>query len=287
MILLRRIEAARDRLPWIALLTAALAASAAFAQAPATKKTATRDDTMPDAAELAAFIAKQEKAMEAARKKMLSRIDARAKAVRKSKLDANDARRWLTDIERDRKAFTDYGRLPSSDILVDVVVSSLDDYQSIAERIEAFRRHWAEKAVHADDPAAMARLAALEDRLKRISPGRNSFANGSVWAGQRVNLDGFALKLKLQVNDVTGNSFRGELEQTGNFGRPDVMTVEGHLTGNRIAFETTEMILGKNRKLVFRGYVLDDRIVASLGGVSTDGKPIAAGVSLRKNNKSG
>jgi hypothetical protein len=162
-------------------------------------------------------------------------------------------------------------------------VACVDDYQRVSDQIEGVREHWADRAIRIDDPAAMAKLAAIEKRLNAILVGRDRFTTGSVWAGQ-LHSDNGAFQLTLTVEDCTGNDFRGELAQRGNIGRQSLMAVVGSFEGNRIAFHTTQMNRGKNRAFEFRGYLLSDRIVTDFQGISVIGNPVSGWVSLWLDN---
>ncbi len=58
------------------------------------------------------------------------------------------------------------------------------------------------------------------------------------------------------------------------------MKVEGTLDRNKVSFQTTGMLRGKNRKLGFKGYLLSDRIVTSVEGIQVNGKPAMGWMSL-------
>lgn len=241
---------------------------------------ATREASAQQADHVEAFIADQERAIDLAKQKLLGKIDAEAKDVRKAKLDPDAKRRMLDAIAKDREAFLKDNRMPNCDELLRVVISCVDDFQKVAERVESTRARWADQALRLDDPTAMARLDAIEKRLESVRLGRQRFLVGSMWSGVRVT-DNNSLQLKLTLDELTGDDFRGKLEQTGNFGRSDLMNVAGKLQGFRIWFETTGMIRGQYRKLIFNGCLLSDRIVADLSGTSVSSKSLSGSVSLR------
>jgi len=238
-----------------------------IAQSPAA---ATPDD---DAVSLLA------KGMDRLKTKLLAGIDAKRRTIFRSKADPDEMRRILSAIEEDRRAFVEEDRLPNSDELIDVTIAYLKDCQPILNRAETIRRSSTTRAVRTGDADAMDALVALERRLNALTVGRDQFTAGSVWTGRRSDANG-SLLLRLQIQAIVGNSFRGQLSQTGNFGRPDEMTIDGNLRGNCISFETTGMILGRARKLRFQGYLVGDRILAHITGTSADRKPVNASVSL-------
>lgn len=261
---------------WIACGVAELVGAAQPAAAPSARG----NGPSLDAAEVNEFLAKQEKSLDAAKKRLLQAIAKRDAAIRRSRaMDADSIRRARETIEADRRALAESGKLPRSDELIDATVACLVQYQGVAERIETFRQRLAERAVRVEDPADMARLTKLEARLSDVLLGRESFSQGSTWVGQRHSNKG-AFQLRLTVDNLTGSSFRGELRQSGASRNLVRMAVEGRLNGNRIEFRNTEMLRGKNRGLAFQGYVLSDRIVASVAGIAVDGKPIRGWVSL-------
>jgi hypothetical protein len=228
-----------------------------------------------------AFVAAQEKAMEAAKNRLLAKIDAQDRAVHRSRIEPDEMRRIVSAIADDRQALVDEGRLPTNDELLGATIDFVKECDRISDRVEKFRKQLTARAMRANDPVAMANLSALERRLNAFAVGRDQFTTGSTWAGRRVDPNG-AVQLRLKVKDFTGDDFRGELAQTGNFGRADLMEIRGKLRGNRIAFETTGMIRGRNRKLAFQGYLLSNRIVTNITGTSVDGKRVAGWVSLSR-----
>jgi hypothetical protein len=233
------------------------------------------------AAQIDAFVAAQEKAMEAAKNRLLAKINDKDRAVPRLRTSADEMRRIVSAIADDRQAFVDEDRLPTIDELLGATIDFVKECERISDRVEKFRKQLTARALRSNEPTAMANLVALERRLKAFAVGRDQFTAGSTWAGRRTDPNG-AVQLRLEVTDFTGDHFRGELAQTGNFGRADLMEVRGKLTGNRIAFETTGMIRGRNRKLVFQGYLLSDRIVTDITGTSVDGKRVTGWVSLSR-----
>ena len=82
------------------------------------------------------------------------------------------------------------------------------------------------------------------------------------------------------IIDKIGDGFQGVVDQHGWDGGK--MKVEGFLHGNAFVMQTTSMIEGKNRSLVFTGYLLSDRMIANVSGINPDKQPAVGGVSWRK-----
>jgi hypothetical protein len=162
--------------------------------------------------------------------------------------------------------------------VLDLVVIFLEDYQKNIENLEKMRANWSDQAVKLHDEQAIAKLQKLEQRLDKIIADREQFTTGSKWSGQRQIEDG-ALHMNLAVTNRTGTSFVGELKQSAG-GPGTVMKVEGKLDRNKMAFQTTQMLRGANRRLSFNGYLLSDRIITSVNGITFRGKPATGWVTL-------
>ena len=109
--------------------------------------------------------------------------------------------------------------------------------------------------------------------------GRDSLTPGSNWQGKWQNADR-AFEMAINVHNVAGNAFTGELVQIGDFGRPVRMSLEGELAGNRMRMRTTGMIRGKNRAFSCQGYLLGSRIVAAVEATTDENKPATGWLSL-------
>jgi hypothetical protein len=240
-----------------------------------------RGDNLPSSGDFARFLLRQEKAAETARTRLLRAVDRRAAAIRKSALDPDVKRLRLEAIKRDRDAFVTESRLPSADELIDVVVAFIDDYQKLLDQCEGFRESQSDRAVRSGDDDAKRKLEDVELKLKGVIGGRESFVSGSKWHGQWQSPER-AFEMVLRLDEMDGSAFRGELSQIGDFGRANVMKVEGQLTGNRIELHTTNMVRGKNRSFAFQGYLLSNRIIAAVAGITPENKPATGWLSLSR-----
>jgi 3-keto-disaccharide hydrolase len=241
-------------------------------------------DRIPDVGNFANFLAQQERAAEAARKRLLQTIDNRTKALERSDLSPDQKRLQLEKIQADREAFVSTDKLPSCDELLGAVVDFVEDYQKIIQNSESMRQHWADRAVRTDDSAALDKIKTLETTLNNITGGRGQFTKNSKWSGHRQQ-EREAFEMHLTVNELAGSAFRGELTQKGEFGHPAIMKVEGELDRNRIAFHTTEMVRGKNRSLGFQGYLLSDRIICGVEGVDKKAASASGWMSLWRDKR--
>jgi hypothetical protein len=240
-----------------------------------------RGDRMPAVGNFTRFLNQREKAADAARRRLLQAIDARAREIRRSDLPVDKKRLALDTIQADRDGFATQDKLPNADELIDLVLIFVEDCQRILDHCESFREQQAERAVSVDDNDADRRLAAIEDRIRGVIGGRDSFTQGSNWHGKWQNSDR-AFEMAINLHKVAGNAFTGELVQIGDFGRPVRMNLEGELDGNRIQMRTTGMIRGKNRSFSFQGYLLGSRIVAAVDATTDDNKRAAGWLSLSR-----
>ena len=233
---------------------------------------------MPDVADFEKFLAQYDRAWDKAQQRLVQAIDNRKTEIIKSKLDGDERRRRVDVIDKDLQALKESERLPNSDDLLDAVVELIEGYQKRIEHLETMRAHWSDRAVKLKDDGAIAKLNAIEKRLDKIIGGRGQFATGSAWSGKRQTSKA-ALHMNLTVTNRTGTSFVGSLRQSAG-GPGNLMKVEGNLDRNKVSFQITEMLRGKNRHLGFKGYLLSDRIITSVEGIQVDGKPATGWMSL-------
>lgn len=240
-----------------------------------------QSESMPDIAKFEAFLARYDRAWDNAQQRLIQAIKNRKRDIARSTLDGDEKIRRSAVIDKDLAAFSESNVLPNCDDLLDLVVNFLEYYQDNIEHLESTRANWSDKAARLNDERAIAKLNELEQRLDKIIGGREQFVTGSKWSGKRQTPEG-ALQINLTVTDRAGASFAGELRQSAG-GPGDRMKVEGALDRNQIAFHTTEMLRGANRTLGFNGYLLSDRIITSVEGITLKGKPASGWMSLWRN----
>jgi hypothetical protein len=234
-----------------------------------------------DSDKVAAFVSREQAAIDKAKSRLLKAIDRQSQQIRRSNADDATKQFSLQRIEEERRGFANLDRLPSCDELLEPVFDFLNDYQKIYRRIQKDRKELTGTVqVRANTPEAQ-KLAALDARLDAFLGNPDRFTANSKWAGRRWDDTG-SKELKLEVHERSERVFRGKLAQIGKFGRADTMKVVGALDGNVIDFHTAEMIRGEDRLFVIRGYLINDRIIAQLTGLSTERKPILAMVSLSR-----
>jgi hypothetical protein len=237
-----------------------------------------QSEKMPDVAEFEAFLARYDRAWDSARQRLIQAIKNRKLDLEHSSLDGDEKIRRSAVIDKDLAAFSESNVLPNCDDLLDLVVNFLEYYQKNIEPLETTRARWSDKAARLNDETAIAKLKELERQLDTIIGGREQFVAGSKWSGKRQTPAG-ALQINLTVTDRAGVSFAGELRQSAG-GRGVRMKVEGALDRNKISFHTTDMLRGANRTLGFNGYLLSDRIITSVEGITLKGKPASGWISL-------
>ena len=227
------------------------------------------------------FVAKNERAADQARKNLLNAMDKKVTSIRKSGLHPDLKQIALQRVTSDREAFGQSEKLPSCDELLGETITFLDEYQvKVLGNVESTRLTRVDQTVRAKEgPAQKPELAALERRFERIVGGREQFTEKSLWAGSRFFPDR-SEEIFFFITDKIGNGFQGVVDQHGWDGGK--MKVEGFLHGNAFVMQTTSMIEGKNRSLVFTGYLLSDRMIANVSGINPDKQPAVGGVSWRK-----
>jgi hypothetical protein len=234
-----------------------------------------------DSEKILAFVAKEQATIDKAKARLLKAIDRQARQIRRTTADEATRQFSLDRIAKERRTLELHDRLPSCDELLRPVFDFLDDYSKVHRRIVKDRQELLDTVQIRPNSAEAAKLRILDLRLNDFLGNPGQLAANSKWAGRRWDADG-SLELVLEVHERSDNVFRGKLTQTGKFGRADTMQVAGALDGNVIEFRTTEMIRGEDRTFAFRGYLINDRIVAQLNGVSKDQKPVLAMVSLTR-----
>lgn len=225
------------------------------------------------------FVALKERAAKKAHENLVNAIARREKVVRKSDMHPDLKQIALKKIGKDREEFEQLERLPNCDELLVEAIAYLDEYQvKVLGQVESTRLLKVDQAVRAkQEPAAKPGLAALEARFEKIVGGRKEFKDNSNWKGSRFFPD-HAVEVHFHVTERIGNGFRGVYDQHGPGGGK--MKVQGILHGNVIAIQTYEMISGKNRNLVFTGYLVNDRIIANVSGMNSDKTPAVGTISM-------
>ncbi len=228
------------------------------------------------------FIARQEKAMQTARKRLLTAIDKRVKDIRSSNLGGDEKRLQIDAIQRDRNAFANTGSLPSSNELIDVEISYLNENQRILNNIEQFREAHSERAVRKDSADEIHRLEELEAKLRSLIGGREQFVARSKWDGSREEPSSGATAMRLEVQEIAGNAFRGVIVQFHDGGRPERHAVTGRLDGNSLTFDITHAIEGGNRVMHCEGWLLSNRIISIVGWVNPIGQRKVGRMTLQR-----
>lgn len=234
-----------------------------------------------DSDKVLAFVEKEQDAIDKAKARLLKAIDRQARQIRRSNVDEATRQFSMDRIAKERRTLELHDRLPSCDELLGPVFEFLNDYSKMHRRILKDRQELVDTVQIRPNSAEAAKLKILDVRLNDFLGNPGQLAANSKWVGRRWDDNG-SVELVLDVQERTDNVFRGKLAQIGKFGRADTMRVAGALDGNVIDFHTTEMIRGEDRKFVLRGYLINDRIIAQLNGISKEQKPFVAMVSLTR-----
>jgi hypothetical protein len=216
------------------------------------------------------FVRRQEKAAVAADNRLLAAIDKRTKEIRRSKIDSATMQLQLDTIQQQRDEFVKGGNLPVSDQLVDIVIEYLKETQRILKNCEQFRAK-AGRTKRGNGPD-LEKLRQLQEELKAVVGGRNTFLANTKWDGTRREPDGAGTRMRLEVNQISGDAFRGVIIQFHGGGSPERHSIVGELNGNELAFDITGAIDGGKRAMHCEGWLIGDRLVSNVAWINPAGQ---------------
>lgn len=217
-----------------------------------------------------------EEAEERERDRLLKEFDTVAKRVGSTAgIPAEVRVKRVAVINTEKAAFKEKGTLPACDDMLPALWEHMN-------RLHAARRPLArayESALNAALKAGNAKLAQQLAREKATYdehlPGRNTFQAKTNWNGYRAGPMN-NIPFHFHVGTCDGNAVKGRMWQ--DEGKVE-MVVEGKLDGNFIEVKTVKLAKGENRNLTFTGFVLEDRLVFQVSGVTPKGQP-ARGIVL-------
>lgn len=185
-------------------------------------------------------------------------------------LPAETRHRHISDLQEQRTNFQKRQELPAFDLMLPSTVAYLDTLHTAATPIrEQFDRRL-EQLVGTPE---FEQVSAAKQHWQQSLPGRDEIAAGADFHGTRTFLKGTAVDFHFHVRACEHDSFSGQIWQdVHNVGTKTGWAYEAKLEGNRILLTTTKMLHGQPRKLDFRGYIIDRRIVMTL--THKDGKPL-------------
>lgn len=188
----------------------------------------------------------------------------------------------LQRLQDDLHGFETQKTIPDSDEAADLVLRYVSDLKKQKQAIDTYKKTFSQKP-NKKNPATEIDLSDLDELAssleKKISKS-DTLSAGMEFHGTREFVNS-STQLHLKITERAGDTFIGVLSQGAN-GNFDRMNVAGKTNGNRFHMETTSMINGKARLLIFDGTLLGSRIVANTTGKGTDGKPASGKVSLTK-----
>lgn len=187
----------------------------------------------------------------------------------------------LEKMEQKRNALIKSGTLP--DDLGDIEdVFKFQEKLHLARKpiVNAFESAIQEATSNRNTTASKA-LLKWKAEWDETLPGREQFANGTVWEGQRLQgprQDSFSVRL--DIKGVIGNKFDGLMEQNNNFKNHPVFKIEGTLDGAKVSFKTTETTRGRPQFYNHEGYLTGKRIVGKIAGVDVNKVPVSGHFQL-------
>jgi len=185
-------------------------------------------------------------------------------------LPAETRHRYISDLQVQRTNFIKRQELPAFDFMLPTTIDYLDTLHAAATPIRVQFDRQLEQRVGTPE---FDQISAAKALWQQNLPGRDAIAAGAEFHGTRTFLQGNAVDFHFHIRACQHDSFSGQIWQdVHNIGAKTGWAYEAKLEGNRILLTTTKMLHGQPRKLDFRGYIIDRRIVMTL--THKNGKPL-------------
>jgi hypothetical protein len=181
-------------------------------------------------------------------------------------------------IAAEKEAFVSGGRLPQSDeMLRPLLVYQQTLYQSYLPIAQTYEKLFNLYSVKLKDDSRAGKLTADKGEFDQQMRGRTSFRPAG-WHGTQFNA-GNSIPFFLNIEALEGNSIKAAAVQDRPPGET-VFRMEGILSGNRVRLVSTRVVQGGKRTLIFTGFVMENRILAEVVSVATNGKPSRPSIAL-------
>lgn len=212
------------------------------------------------------FLAARDKANEA----LVGRFDALIKQTKGNRrLPAEVRQAKISTITDERSAFRANGTLPNSDEMLGPLLEHQGAiYKAYGHVAKFYEQLFNMYSVTLKDDGRAQKLAADKGEFDHKARGNTVFTRGN-WQGNQRGADN--IPFALSVESLEGNSVKGRIVQNRWPGET-VFKMEGLLSGNRILLNSTQVVQGRARGLIFTGYVMENRIVGQVVSVATNGR---------------
>jgi hypothetical protein len=178
----------------------------------------------------------------------------------------------------EKETFVSGGRLPLSDeMLPPVLVYQQTLFKSYAPIAVAYEKLFNLYSVKLKDDSRAGKLTADKEEFDQKMRGGNSFRPGG-WLGTQFNA-GNSINFFLNIEVLEGNSIKATAVQD-RVPNETVFQMEGNLRGNCVQLHSTRVVQGGKRTLLFTGFVMENRILAEVVSVATNGKPSPKSIAL-------
>jgi hypothetical protein len=214
-------------------------------------------------------------------KKLEQAFDRKAGEIRKNQdLPAETRNTHVKNLMKEKAAFVKSAKLPESDDMLPSIIEYLDSVQGASAPLQAAFERALEQAIGKDDE--FDEIQSLKKQWQSGLPGRDELAANTEFHGTRVFNNGVTVDFHFHVDRFEDNSFAGRIWQdVFNVGGKAGWEYEAILQGNQFKITTLKMLHGTPRKLVFRGYIIERRVIMTL--THRDDEPLTGDfVSLKK-----
>ena len=223
------------------------------------------------AADVQSLFAAWQETRAKAHQQMAQQFDKRLQQIRSNRSQSPEARdRYIRELQQQRDNFAKNHHLPASDLMLSATIAYLDSLHRAAIPLRVRLDRQLQQTVGTSEFAA---AYAVKQQWASSLPGQDELAAQTEFRGNRTFLKGAAVDFSMSVHKFEKGSFSGHIWQDAHsVSGKSGWAFDAQLEGNQFLLSTTKMLHGQARRLSFRGYVIERRIVMTL--THKDGRPL-------------
>jgi|SRR5579884_1146918 len=208
---------------------------------------------------------------------LLSRFEFIEKKLRaNTRLPAELRTAKVKIITNEKSAFRANGALPVSDEMLGPLLEYHEAlYKAQLPVAKSYEELFNLYSVKLKDDSRAQKLTADKEAFDEKIRGH--VFQPSNWQGTQSGNNNIPFVLNVEALD--GNSIKGRIVQD-RYPHETVFKAEGLLSGNRVKLQSTQVIQGGTRMLIFTGYVMENRIVGQVVSVGKNGKVFGPSLAL-------
>jgi hypothetical protein len=209
---------------------------------------------------------------------LVSRFDTVEKKLRANmRLPAELRTSKVKKITNEKSAFMADGALPISDEMLGPLLEYQEAlYKAQIPLAKSYEQLFNLYSVKLKDDSRAEKLTADKEAFDQKIRGRSVFQRSN-WHGNQSGTNN--IPFALNVESLDGNSIKGTIVQD-RYPHETVFKVEGLLSGNRVKLQSTQVVQGGARTLIFTGYVMENRILGQVFSLARDGKRSGPSLAL-------